>query len=83
MDCLKNLSCKTVCILQFKSMEHLLHHFGIGARFGKKMLIYLIKSTCEQTDQEEYEENEKESPCFLTQCKLPRKFVVSDKANLK
>ena len=37
-----NLSYKKVCILQFKSMEHLLHHFGIGARFGKKMLIDLF-----------------------------------------
>ena len=73
------MSYTKACALQFNSMEHLLsliinyfiiHHFKIGPGLGKKLLIHSMKSTFEQTDQEEYEENEKEyiftldvSPC--------------------
>ena len=51
------------------------------------MLITLAISTCEQIYQEEYKENEKESvvysPCFLTQCKLRKKFLLVAKVAVK
>ena len=47
-----NLSYTKACALKFNSMEHLLsliinyfilHHFKIGARFGKKLMIHSMK----------------------------------------
>ena len=47
------------------------------------MLIHLIKSTCEQINQEEYKRHEKESDicslCFSIRCKLQRRPHVSSK----
>ena len=43
----------------------MLQWFEIGAGYGKTMLIHLIKSTCEQIDQEEYKEHEKVSVIYI------------------
>ena len=41
------------------------YSFEKGAGYGKKMLIHLIKSTCDQIDREEYKEHEKESVIYI------------------